>query len=179
MRKSGHILVAGLWVLSIVFLPLTLLADEGVAPARSVEKILTCGNAQLGARTEYVVLSEANMVVWTLQTITLKNSIHPNPIPLLLESKSLHIADYPHGAVLDSVILGWKCLKTAHGKHYIFLAYTCSSYSGSTRSASDESCNWDQILNTSGERIDDRQRVRLGINRAIGNQLQLQNTTED
>jgi hypothetical protein len=156
-------------------------ADESATPAAHiVEKKLTCGDAELTAKTQYVALQDVQKVVWTTQTITLKRTRHPIPVSLRLESKPLHLSYYPPGNALDSVILGWTCLKTASGKHYIFLAYTCTpSPERPACKEEDESGNWDSVLDTSGNHLSDSQRERLGINRAIGDHLQLENTTDN
>ncbi|RUL76792.1 hypothetical protein [Dyella choica] len=177
MRKIWTLFTAGFCVLAVG----RGLADAS-APSTShrVEKNLTCGDAQLIAQTDYVTLPDVQKVVWTAQSITLKNSHSLAPVPLVLESKPLHLAYYPQGTALDSVILGWTCLKTSSGKRYIFLAYTCTpSPERPDCKEEDESGNWDRVLDTSGKRLSDQQRERLGVNSAIGDHLKLEGTTED
>lgn len=177
MHKIGVTFTTGLCALAMG----VVLADASTpATPHHVEKRLSCGDAQLVAQTDYVTLPDMQKVVWTAQTITLKNSHSTTAVPLALESKPLHLAYYPQGTALDSVILGWTCLKTSSGKHYIFLAYTCTpSRERPDCKEEDESGNWDRVLDTSGKRMSDEQRERLGINGAIGDHLQLEGTTED
>ncbi|GLQ88586.1 hypothetical protein [Dyella flagellata] len=177
MRKIRILLTTGLCALAMG----VVLADTStLATPHRVEKKLTCGDAQLTAQTDYVTLPDVQKVVWTAQAITLRNSHSATSVPLALESKPLHLAYYPQGTALDSVVLGWTCLKTSSGKHYFFLAYTCTpSPERPACKEEDESGNWDRVLDTSGKRISDQQRERLGINRAIGDHLQLEDPTED
>jgi hypothetical protein len=177
MHRIHGMLVAALCAVAVGVVQ----ADGPSAPvAHSIEKKLSCGDAELTASTQYVVLQDVQKIVWTAQTITLKNSRSATPVTLPLESKPLHLAYYPQGSGLDSVILGWTCLKTASGKHYVFLAYTCTpSPERPACKEEDESGNWDSVLDTSGTRMSDQQRERLGVNRAIGDHLQLENTTDD
>ncbi|GLQ98822.1 hypothetical protein [Dyella mobilis] len=178
MRKLHTTLTAGFCALAMGIA----LADPPPPPLaiHHVEKSLSCGDAQLSIKTDYALPPDVTSVAWTAQSITLKSAAHPTPVSLALESKPLHLAYYPQGTALDSVILGWTCLKTASGKHYIFLAYTCTpSPERPQCNADDESGNWDSILDTSGKRMSDKQRDSLGINRAIGDQIKLEDTTDN
>lgn len=177
MRKICTMLTTGLCALATG----VVLADPPAPlPIHHVEKKLSCGDAQLTIKTDYALPPDVPNVAWTAQSITLKSASHPAPIALPLQSKPLRLAYYPQGTALDSAILGWTCLKTASGKYYIFLAYTCvPSPERPKCKEEDESGNWDSVLDTSGKRMTDQQRERLGINQAIGGQIKLEDTTED
>lgn len=85
---------------------------------------LLCGPAQLTAHTQYLDVSGHDRQVLS-QALSL--SLPPAaPRTLAHDGRPLRQPFLPQQPVLDAAATGWACLASRDGRHYVYVAYTCT-----------------------------------------------------
>ncbi len=144
----------------------------------SVQRKLTCGDAELVATTDFVSLDEPDVIVWTGQSIVLTNS--QSTIlnkKLRLNGKLFKQPFYKKGPVLDSVVSSWGCIQPKSGRSYIYLLNTCTPSTLRPKCTSENSES-ESIFDAAGEKISPRSYKHLGIDEVLSTQLPLQGVVD-